>query len=288
MGETKDELGKGGGKTVKEHYGLITLSTDFGLEDPYVGVMKGVILGINPQVRLVDLTHGLSQHRLREAAFMLQGAFGYFPSGTIHLVVVDPGVGGDRRIIAVQDPKGCWIGPDNGILTLVLQGHPQAKTFTLTRQEYFLKEISATFHGRDIMAPAAAHLSLGLPLSELGEVIDDPLLLEFPEPQLTPDRIIGQVLWADHFGNLITNIRKEMIHRLDPRGRWGVKIEAMTIGNVRSTYTDVPPGALLALIGSMGYLEIACNQGRAAERLGYRPDKVLPVEVFLSEGGVAG
>jgi len=258
---------------------VITLSTDFGLEDPYVGVMKGVILGINPRARIVDLTHALSHHRLKEAAFILSSAYAYFPPGTVHLAIVDPGVGGERRILVVHDRQGIWIAPDNGILTLVLRNHPRADIFHLTNRKFFLKEISSTFHGRDIMAPTAAHISLGTPPDALGEKVHDPVLLEFPEPQQTEDRLLGQVLWADHFGNLITNINREMIVRTNPEGRPTVRIDGRTIGRIHSTYSDVPREALLALIGSTGYLEIACNQGRAADRLGYRSDHVMAVEV---------
>ena len=178
---------------------IITLSTDFGLEDPYVGMMKGVILGINPDVRLVDLTHALSHHRLLEAAFILSSAFPYFPPGTIHLAVVDPGVGGDRRLMVIQDKDGIWIGPDNGLFTLVLKDHPQAVLFQLKNQAYFLETVSSTFHGRDIMAPAAAHLSLGVSPWEMGEAFSDPLLLEIPEPEVKSNGIIGQVLLGRSF-----------------------------------------------------------------------------------------
>ncbi len=171
--------------------------------------MKGVILGINPKVRLVDLTHALSHHHLLEAAFILNSAFPYFPPGTIHLAVVDPGVGGDRRLMVIQDKDGIWIGPDNGLFSLVLKNHPEARLFHLVNQAYFLKTVSCTFHGRDILAPAAAHLSLGVSPFEMGEPLSDPVMLDIPDPEIKNDRIMGQVLWADHFGNLITNI----IHR---------------------------------------------------------------------------
>ena len=150
---------------------VITLSTDFGWEDPYVGIMKGVILGINPRATLVDITHGLSPHRLLEVAFKLDTVADYFPKGTIHLAVVDPGVGGVRRPIVIKTRKQSWVGPDNGIFTRILQAHPESRVFHLTNPKYFLKSVSRTFHGRDIFAPAAAHLSRGISLAVLGNPI---------------------------------------------------------------------------------------------------------------------
>ena len=161
---------------------VITLSTDFGWDDPYVGIMKGVILGINPRATLVDITHGLSPHRLLEAAFKLATAADYFPKGTIHLAVVDPGVGGVRRPIVVETDKQSWVGPDNGIFTRILQAFPDFRVFQLTNPDYFLKPVSRTFHGRDIFAPAAAHLSRGISSTVLGNPIFDPVLLDLPEP----------------------------------------------------------------------------------------------------------
>jgi S-adenosylmethionine hydrolase len=258
---------------------IITLSTDFGLEDPYVGVMKGVILGINPEVRLVDLTHALSNQNLLEAAFILNSAFPYFPPGTIHLAVVDPGVGGDRRLMAIQDRDDFWIGPDNGLFSLVLKNHPKAELFHLINSTYFLETVSSTFHGRDILAPAAAHLSLGISPSQIGKALSDPVLLDIPEPEIIDNRIRGQVLWADHFGNLITNISQKMLPPSGPGPGLRIFIGSHEIAGIRPSYVDSEPGRLLALIGSGGYLEIACNLGRAADRIGYRSGEDLKVEV---------
>jgi S-adenosyl-L-methionine hydrolase (adenosine-forming) len=258
---------------------IITLSTDFGLEDPYVGVLKGVILGINPQVRLVDLTHALSNQHLLEAAFILNSAFPYFPQGTIHLAVVDPGVGGDRRLMAIQDKDGFWIGPDNGLFSLVLKNHPEAKLFHLINPDYFLETVSRTFHGRDILAPAAAHLSLGISPFKIGEPLSDPVLLDIPEPEITNNRIVGLVLWADHFGNLITNISQKRFPSLRPGAGLQILIGSHEITGIHQTYVYSEPDRLLALIGSGGYLEIACNLGRAADRIGYQAGLDLKVEV---------
>jgi hypothetical protein len=260
---------------------IITLSTDFGLEDPYVGVMKGVILGINPEVRLVDLTHALSHQHLLEAAFILNSAFPYFPPGTIHLAVVDPGVGGNRRLMAIQDKDGIWIGPDNGLFSLVLKNHPEAGLFHLKNQAYYLETVSPTFHGRDILAPVAAHLSLGLSLMEMGEAFSDPVLLPIPEPEIKKNGIIGQVLWTDHFGNLITNISEKML--LPFRSAPGLRIFIGTheISGIHQSYRESQPGRLLALIGSGGYLEIACNLGRAEDLIGFKAGGDLKIEVVF-------
>lgn len=261
---------------------IITLSTDFGLQDPYVGIMKGVILGINPRVHLVDLTHALSHHDLLGAAFVLQSAYSYFPKGTIHLAVVDPGVGGERRLIGIQTGDYIWVGPDNGLFTLVLKDFPEAKPIHLTNAPFFLKTVSSTFNGRDILAPVTAHLSLGVPLGEMGPIISDPVLLSFPEPETQNNTLIGQVLWADHFGNLITNINQKKLLPFLPGFSLGIVIGSETITGLSQTYSQGRPGRLMALIGSSGYLEIAANLGSAAEKVGFQPGMKLKVTVVHS------
>jgi S-adenosylmethionine hydrolase len=258
---------------------VITLSTDFGWDDPYVGIMKGVILGINPRVTLVDITHGLSPHRLLEAAFKLATAADYFPKGTIHLAVVDPGVGGVRRPIVIKTKKQSWVGPDNGIFTRILQAHPESRVFHLTNPDYFLKPVSHTFHGRDIFAPAAAHLSCGISLAALGIPIPDPVILDLPEPVFKNNSLFGRVLYADRFGNLITNLSREVVNHYSQRREITVRIGSRIIQGVRDRYGQERSGRLLALFGSSGYLEIACNLGSAAEMVGYVPGKVLGVRI---------
>lgn len=258
---------------------LITLSSDFGLDDPYVGMMKGVILGINPQGQLVDLTHALSHHRLWQAAFVLQTACAYFPKGTIHLVIVDPEVGGGRRLMAIQGEETIWVGPDNGLFTLVLKKQPLAKIIQLTNSAFFLKRVSPTFHGRDILAPVAAHLSLGIPLEEMGPEIFDPVYLSLPEPKMTEKGISGEVLWADHFGNLITNIHQDTLLPILSSPALTVLIGSERITEIHQTYSQGLPGRLMALIGSSGYLEIACNLGRAEEKVGFQLSEKLNVLV---------
>jgi S-adenosyl-L-methionine hydrolase (adenosine-forming) len=261
---------------------LVTLSTDFGWTDPYVGIMKGVILGINSQARLVDITHALSHHRLLEAAFVLQSAYRYFPAGSIHLVVVDPGVGGERRLIGIQGKDHRWVGPDNGVFTLVLKEAPEATIVHLNNPRFFLPALSQTFHGRDVMAPVAAHLSLGLPLAEMGSPINNPVLLSVPDLHFTEKTLVGQVLWADHFGNLTTNIHQSNISLFSPKGGLKILVGTKTITGIKQNYAQGRPGRLMALFGSSGYLEIACNLGNAAEKLGYALGKVLKVKVICS------
>ena len=262
---------------------VITLSTDFGWDDPYVGIMKGVILGINFRATLVDITHGLSPHRLLEAAFKLATAADYFPKGTIHLAVVDPGVGGVRRPIVVETKKQSWVGPDNGIFTRILQAFPDFRVFQLTNPDYFLKPVSRTFHGRDIFAPAAAHLSRGISLAVLGNPIFDPVLLDLPEPVRKKNSLSGRVLYADRFGNLITNLSREVVDYYSQRGEITVRIRSRIIRGIRDRYGQERSGRLLALFGSSGFLEIACNLGNAAETVGYVPGKVLEVKIRVGK-----
>ncbi len=259
---------------------VITLSTDFGWDDPYVGIMKGVILGINPRATLVDITHGLSSHRLLEAAFKLATAADYFPKGTIHLAVVDPGVGGVRRPMAVKTKTHTWIGPDNGLFTQILQTHPEARVFHLTNRTYFLTPLSKTFHGRDIFAPAAAHLSRGISLATLGIPISNPVLLDLPDPVFKKNSLTGRVLYADRFGNLITNLSREVMRSYFNRGDITVRIGRRIIRGVRESYGQERPGRLLALFGSSGALEIACNLGSADELVGYDVGKVMEVKIY--------
>jgi len=254
---------------------LITLTTDFGLEDAYVGVMKGVILGINPAASIVDLCHAVPPQDVRAAAFLLHTAWRYFPPGTIHVVVVDPGVGSQRRAIAVDVGAATFVAPDNGVLSYVLAKVKEARAVHLTNQRYWLPKVSATFHGRDIFAPVAAHLSLGVPLAELGEPLSLGELVTFPLPR--PERQactersergngnwVGHVVHVDHFGNLVTDLEAEAIGDTQAVV---IEVGGRRIVGVRRTYADGTPGEPMALIGSSGRLEIAVPGGQAARRL---------------------
>jgi len=257
---------------------IITLLTDFGCRDAYVGSMKGVILGRNPWVHLVDLSHEVPPQDIVFGALVLQSAWRYFPPGTIHLAVVDPGVGSRRRLLAAAVAEHYLVGPDNGLFSLIFAATPPLTVVSLENRRYFLPQVSATFHGRDILAPAAAHLSLGVPLAELGPELRAPVPLDLPAPQFSEAMVTGQVIAVDHFGNLIANIPYGQLQaRL--RGQSAqVWVADRQIPHWAGTYSDVPLGALLALEGSHGYLEIACREGHAATILG--AGKGTMVQIF--------
>jgi S-adenosyl-L-methionine hydrolase (adenosine-forming) len=250
---------------------LITLLTDFGLRDAYVGIMKGVILSLNPEVRLVDLSHELPPQDVLSGAFVLQSAWRYFPPGTIHLAVVDPGVGSRRRALAAVCREHFFVGPDNGLFSLVFAEQTPLTLVSLENPHYFLPEVSATFHGRDIFAPVAAHLSMGVPLTAFGPELFNPVELDFPAPEFGEKDVDGQIISCDHFGNLISNIPFQSL-QVWLRGRSAsLRVNSHPIPHLANTYSDLPPGTLLALGGSHGYLEIACRQGSAAQVLDALP-----------------
>ncbi|HHS96708.1 MAG TPA: hypothetical protein ENK08_02230 [Chloroflexi bacterium] len=266
---------------------VIALTTDFGTADGYVGVMKGVILSIVPEVHLVDLSHEIPPQDVRRAAFVLYTAVPFFPPGTVHLAVVDPGVGTERRAIAVQTPQGFFVGPDNGLFTYVLAEAEEWKAVGLEEPAYRLPEVSGTFHGRDVFAPAAAHLARGVPLERLGSPVTDPVLLPLPRLTVGEDRVEGEILHVDRFGNVITSVGRlrwnggDLV--LTPAFRQAasslqfaarevaVEVGGERIRPVRRTYGEVGVGEKLALVGSTGFLEIAVRQGNAARALGVHP-----------------
>lgn len=239
----------------------ITLTTDFGLVDPYVGLMKGVILGLNPEVNIVDLCHEVAPQNIVQAAFLLKSSRHFFPSGTIHVVVVDPGVGTRRRAVALKTGDAFFVAPDNGVLSGVLEDPEAFEAVALTNPRYWHHPISSTFHGRDIFAPVAAHLSLGVSLYEFGEPVSNLITLPFPQPLEKEEEIIGQVVHIDRFGNLITNIEGSRL----PREDFQIEVGGHCISGLSPSYAE--GSELLALIGSSGNLEIAVKNGSAAERL---------------------
>ncbi|OIO98681.1 MAG: hypothetical protein AUK03_00950 [Anaerolineae bacterium CG2_30_64_16] len=242
---------------------IITLTTDFGLADGYVGIMKGVILGIAPAARLIDLSHDILPQDVRGAAYVLARAAPYFPGGTVHLAVVDPGVGGERRPVLVQTERALYVGPDNGVFTHAL-AEPGARAWVLDRPAFWLSEPSRTFHGRDIFAPIAAHLAHGVLPDQVGQPIDDPVRLSLAQPVRHADgHISGQVMHVDRFGNLITDIPADW----GETGRWTCRVAGQQITHVCATYADGAPGALVALISSGNTLEVAVRDGNAARRL---------------------
>ncbi len=246
---------------------IITITTDFGIKDPYVGAMKGAILTINPGAEVVDISHLVSPQNILEGAMILEQAYSYFPKSTIHIGVIDPGVGGARRPILIETERYLFIGPDNGLFTPILTKEEIIGTIHITNKKYFHRGVSSTFHGRDVFAPVAAHLSLGEEPGSFGERIDDPLLLDIPEPALKEGTIEGEVILVDSFGNLITNIDAGDIPRLPVEGTIEVTIKEARIHGLSKTYGTGTKGRPIALIGSTNRLEIACNMGSASELL---------------------
>lgn len=244
---------------------IITLTSDFGLSDPYVGIMKGVILGIAPGARLVDLTHNIPPQDIAAAAYTLQTAAPHFPAGTVHLAVVDPGVGGTRRPLLATTELAAFVGPDNGLFSFALE-EAGARAWVIDRPEYWLPKPSRTFHGRDIFAPVAARLAAGMAPDALGTPIADPVLLL---PARAPERrgngdIAGCVLHVDRFGNLITNVPGEWL----AEGRWTCEVAGARISGPSETYAAAERGDLILLISSGGMAEVAVREGSAADRLG--------------------
>jgi S-adenosylmethionine hydrolase len=259
---------------------LITLLSDFGTRDPYVASMKGVILGLNPGAVLVDLSHEVPPQDVKAGALMLAGAAPYFPAGTIHLAVVDPGVGSGRRALAARAGGQFWVGPDNGLFHLAFRGAPKLTVVSLANHAFFRPRVSATFHGRDIFAPVAAHLSLGVDLDILGPRITDLVSLTFPEPAVTPAMIRGEIIWVDGFGNLVSNIPAGDLAAWAGEERVELRAGSVQMEGWRRTYGDAAPGEFLALEGSHGFVEIACAMDNAAARL--QAGVGLAVEIIRS------
>jgi S-adenosyl-L-methionine hydrolase (adenosine-forming) len=247
---------------------ILTLLTDFGLQDGYVGIMKGVIWGIAPEVQIADISHAIAAQDVLQGALTLRRAVPYFPAGTVNLAVVDPGVGTSRRALAGRLGNQYFVGPDNGLFSLVqelAEGHGGPVEWVhLTRPEYWLLQVSSVFHGRDVFAPAAAHLANGVPLRDLGEFINDPLRLALPQPQRKAAGWWAQVIHIDHFGNLGTNLRREQV---DPAQVSVICIKGMEIRGVVQAYGERSPGELVALFDSSGLLSIAIVDGDAAAML---------------------
>ncbi len=260
---------------------LLTLTTDFGLDDAYVAAMKGVALSVNPNLRLVDVTHGIAAQDVMEAAFVLREAIPYFPPETVHLVVVDPGVGTERRALALRIGDQYFVGPDNGLFSL-LPGAPDEAVVLDNPDVWRSPTPSATFHGRDIFAPAAAHLASGRALTNLGSPAADIQRLHWVQPLADEQGLRGWVVHIDRFGNAITNVPADLLdaHRA---GR-SVKcyVGSTALDAVHTTYADVEPGEPVALVGSSGMLEVGVNGGDAARLLSIQ--KGIVVHVVFSEG----
>lgn len=262
---------------------VITLTTDFGLDDFFVGAMKGVILSINPAVRIIDITHTIRPHDVREAAFTLAQAYAEFPPGTIHVAIVDPGVGSARRPIIVLTPMHLFIGPDNGIFSFIYAQDEARAIIHITAEHYFRKPVSRTFHGRDIFAPVAAWLSAGVAPDSFGQPINDPVRFEVPQPELiSATHIRGQVIHIDRFGNLITNLTGQ--HLSSQTGLRAVRlvINNQTITRVQSHFAETVAQEPFGVIGSTGRLEIAVYQNSAEKVL--NASVGTTVDLYIGEG----
>lgn len=244
--------------------GIVTLLSDFGLRDAYVGVMKGVMLGIAPAAALVDLTHAIPPQGIVPGALVLRHAVEYFPPGTVHLAVVDPGVGSARHPIVVDTERGMLVGPDNGLLDPAARVMGVRAVYRLTEARFFRPPVSRTFHGRDLFAPVAAHLAAGVAPAQCGPLLPGLAPLALPEPERTADAIRGEVIYVDHFGNLVTNIPESIF----PTGPHSVSIAGVSLAEIVSAYAAVPDGAPLAIVGSWGLVEVAVRNGSAAAQLG--------------------
>ncbi len=262
--------------------GALTLLTDFGLQDHFIGVMKGVIDDISPQTRVIDISHQIRPQNVKQAARMLLEAAPYFASGTVHVAVVDPGVGTARRALAAQVGSHFFVVPDNGLIWPIIEKarskNQLIRIVNLDNPKYWLPDPSASFHGRDIFSPAGAHLANGIPLEALGTHIDDPIKLDLPEPEKIPEGWLGEVVMVDVFGNLNTNIPTSAIPENQPVAR--VEIGDTNISGLTHTFGDADPGTLIATIDSTGSLAISVVNGNAAERLAV--DIGTPVRVILN------
>lgn len=246
---------------------VITLTTDFGLDDFFVGAMKGVILSINPAARIIDITHTIRPHDVREAAFTLAQAYAEFPPGTIHVAIVDPGVGSARRPIIVLTPMHLFVGPDNGVFSFVYAQEDVRAIIQITAEHYFRKPVSHTFHGRDIFAPVAAWLSAGVAPESFGQPINDPVRFEVPQPELlSATHIRGQVIHIDRFGNLITNLTSQHLSPQAVSRAVRLVISNQTITRFQSHFAEAVAQEPFAVIGSTGRLEVAVYQD-SAERI---------------------
>ncbi len=247
---------------------LITLTTDFGFSDPYVGAMKGVIASITPEARILDLCHGVAPFDLLDGAYTLAQAYSYFPADTIHVVVVDPGVGTPRRPILARAGNHYFIAPDNGVLSLVYDREESVTVRHMTATHYFLPQVTDTFHGRDIFAPAAAWLAKGVESDNFGDEIKDFIRFTLPKPRKDADGVHGIVLKTDRFGNLITNLRREDLPELKAPAELQLTVGNATVTALRSDYEEPAAGRLFALWGSAGYLEVSAHKAAAAKLAG--------------------
>jgi S-adenosylmethionine hydrolase len=262
---------------------IITLTSDFGLHDPYVAMMKGVILSIHLKARIVDISHQIRAGSIIQSANLLHEAFSFFPKGTVHVAVVDPGVGTDRRLIGLEARGHFFVGPDNGVFWPIIEDCEDAKIIHLTDRVYFRPRVSPTFHGRDVFAPVAAHLSLGVDLEKMGARINDPQRLRYPKPKEKGGTLYGEITRVDNFGNLITNIRRKDLDPFLESARPVIEVGDLVIKKLSPVYADVEQGEPLALINSSDWLEIAVHQGRASRYIGLGKEEIIEAEVRVKK-----
>jgi S-adenosylmethionine hydrolase len=268
---------------------IVTLTTDFGLQDHFVGTMKGVMIDINPEVKFVDISHAVQPFDVFDAALTVAQAYPYFPTGTVHMVIVDPGVGTARRPIVVSTEKYLFVAPDNGVLSLVYDREERLSVRTISAEHYYLQPLSNTFHGRDIFSPIAAHLSKGVDPSRMGEEVTDYVRFSAPKPKAVGNGTLrGVVLKVDRFGNLITNITPQDLPALfqpDPPP-FKIIVGQREVAQIRSAYADGAPGEVFGILGSMGFLEIAANRGAAAKLM--EATKGTDVNIVVEGASAAG
>ena len=257
--------------------GIVTLITDFGWGGEYVGALKGAILKVNPRCLVTDITHQINPQNILQAAHVLQNSFSFYPPGTVHTVVVDPGVGTERRALVLEKEGHLFVGPDNGVFSGLLSGKGKVEAYEIANRRYSLWPVSHTFHGRDIFAPAAGHLSLGLPPGKLGPRVKTLVRREFPRPQATKKKMGARILWADSFGNLMTNVTQKDFGRGWAARPFQIKGKGWKIDRVSRTYGEGKAGQPMALFGSGGWLELSVNQGNALEALGLKPGEPISI-----------
>ena len=264
---------------------LITLTTDFGLQDAFVGQIKGAILCRNLNARIIDLTHAIPPHDILGAAVIIRSSYHYFPKESVHMIVVDPGVGSQRHIIAIMADNHIFLAPDNGTLTFLIRDKQIQAAHRVSNSSLFPNKISATFHGRDIIAPVAAALSDGLDISDVGPPIDlkECVQLDIPKTQLDENGITGRVIHIDRFGNIQTTITSGNISLYQPASFAGIFIRSKKINAISSTYSDIQEGELLAVIDSAGHLEIAVNRGNAAKQIECKVGDPVTVVMEMEE-----
>lgn len=256
----------------------IALMTDFGSNDNFVGVMKAVLFKVNPYINIVDISHDIPPQDIFKAAFLLKSSYRYFPKKTIFLVVVDPGVGSKRKPLIIQSRDYFFVGPDNGVLSLAADEDGIKKIVVIENKKYFLQPQSSTFHGRDIFAPVAGHISCGKDIGLFGRPLNSIKKLYLHQPEEKRNILRGKIIYIDRFGNLITNIDKNIFQRFTQNKKFKIKIKNRQLYSIVKSYQAVKPGKLLAIFGSFGFLEIALNGGSALKYLKAKIGTIVSIE----------